>query len=604
MKKSLTPIFLFALNLAHGQYFEDRFNMNYVVPVLRNERNNSGIRTQFNYMGNPAEYRFAAIGTSYGDTTLGVAPNFINRMRFTLLPRTGNAPVVNAGYQFAGGNGLYFNATGNSIAEVNNGAGNGGYVAVGSVSNNPFTGASGIAGGSDVLFTRIGANGAMLSASRININNGNDTAWCIRKSIVLDDDLPTWIMCGQTQSAAGRTDCFVARVRANGSIVWLYHYNFDPGGNNSARCIAKQLCEDATGKIYVVGTLQDNQGANGIDGLAFKLNPNGGVLWVENYHAGSDDQFQAVRLSNAGNSLVVGGFTNFNVAAPVEHNMLIVNLATAAGNINFQNILHASDTNGIKYTSKCYDIVETSAPNGSLYFLSGLLSRNNTNFQMMYKAGVNGVGINWYQYNKMKYNTGFGLDKVNATASSDLVYFSSMRNAEQGGFSDSHIKKVSNNGKTCKFCGSNPPSDISVNRQMDHPEALRSDVCNIIPLAVETINYDWRSICNQPVICPVVVPLKSEIKLPASGLLPASGSIKVLPNPANSILNIQFSSLPSGNYQITIRDLSGKLVLQKNSVYNNGSSIIHLDISSIPSGLYGLTVRQGALVLQQKIIKQ
>jgi hypothetical protein len=62
-------------------------------------------------------------------------------------------------------------------------------------------------------------------------------------------------------------------VFVDGTPVWFNRYNFDPGGApfNTAHNIAKQLCEDAAGYIYVVGTLQDGFAGAGIDGLAFKL---------------------------------------------------------------------------------------------------------------------------------------------------------------------------------------------------------------------------------------------------------------------------------------------------------------------------------------------
>jgi hypothetical protein len=53
---------------------------------------------------------------------------------------------------------------------------------------------------------------------------------------------------------------------------------------------------------------------------------------------------------------------------------------------------------------------------------------------------------------------------------------------------------------------------------------------------------------------------------------------------------------------MTLFDMQGNLMLQRNNIYNAGSSVIDLDLSSVASGVYVLTVRQGAIVLQQRIV--
>jgi hypothetical protein len=58
-------VFLFILNLAQAK-FQQRFNLNYGAPKLRDERFNSSIRTLVNYIaGNSTLYYHTAIGTSY-----------------------------------------------------------------------------------------------------------------------------------------------------------------------------------------------------------------------------------------------------------------------------------------------------------------------------------------------------------------------------------------------------------------------------------------------------------------------------------------------------------------------------------------------------------
>ena len=245
MKTFITIFSLLLLNAANAQYFQQRFNLNYVIPSLRNERDNSGIRTRDNYAAmNPALHYYAGIGTSYNNIALPAPDNIADRMRFELLDNIGAGVIANLGYQFYdAGSAAAFHSYGNSIAEVQNTIGTGGYIAVGAVTNNTITGAATIVGGSDALFTQLDAAGNVVSAMRYDINGGQDQATCIRKSAVLSGLQATWIVCGTSKTSATNTDIFVARVLANGTIVWMFRYNFDPSGGafNSAINIANRM---------------------------------------------------------------------------------------------------------------------------------------------------------------------------------------------------------------------------------------------------------------------------------------------------------------------------------------------------------------------------
>lgn len=608
MKNLLAIIGLFALNIVNAQYFQQRFNLDYTTPKFRSERDNSGIRTRDNYMaGNPLLHYYAGIGTSYNNVALPAPDNVADRMRFQQLNNTGVTVITNNGYQFADAAAApFYHSYGNSIAEVLNTSNTGGYVTVGTVTNNTITGAAAIIGNSDALFTQLDATGAVISARRYDINGGQDQAWYIRKSVILSTTgKPTWIICGQSKKAANNTDCFVARVLVDGTPIWINRYNFDPGGApfSSAHNIAKQLCEDPGGNIYVVGTLQDGFAGAGIDGLAFKLTPAGGVIWANDYNIATDDEFQSVRFTIDGN-LIVGGFTNFGVAAPVTHHMLITKLTSAGGAIIFQNILRATAGANV-FTSRCYDIIETTI-GGLQYFLAGHLRRGNANYEMMYRTNGAGIGINWYQYNRMNYTVGFGLDDVNTAASPGIAYFSSMRNPANGAISDAHIMKINYIGQTCNFCGANPPNTFAIQQEVHQRQWLQLQTGQNIPLVPTVFKYANTLICNVPVIaCKAAAVAASTVEEEDASVATAkAGTLNVFPNPATNLLHVQFNALPSGTYQLTIANMEGRVILQKNNVTNSGRSFADIDISSVASGVYLLTVKKGSLVFKQKVVKQ
>lgn len=593
MKNILTLIFLFALNLAQAQeYFQRRFNFN-AYPYVRNERFNGGIRTVNNYDANNTYY-YVGVGTSYNNTALSSPHNIADRLRFARMNKAGNGVLSNLGYHFLR-DGRPLHARGNSIVEIPSTSGNGGYLAVGAVASNPITGAL-ASGGSDVLLTRLSAGGAVVWSRRIDIMGGSDIAWYIKRSRVPYNNQPTWLICGESRQGSTYTDAFVLRIDQNGNIIWGNHYNFDPGAGqfNSAHNSARQFAEDAAGYIYVVGTLQDNAWANGIDGLAFKLSPAGAVVWASNYHYAADDEFQAVRLS-AGGNLVVGGFTN----AGGMYNMQITSLTTAAGAIVFQNIVRAG-SNGVFYPSKCYDIVETPGPQ---YYLAGVVTQNNANREMLYRVGAGGVPVSWNSYNPMVYAVGFGLDYIPGSCPG-LAYFSSMRNPTNGAFSDGHIMKTDLATKTCNYRVPQPPARLPIYlyryaRQYNIRRAIYP-----FPLTAAVYNYLSWSICYVNCTSTATTHAGTTADAEAPARPAAQSKLTLAPNPTRHILRIGAQDLPDGEYQLELRDKQGVLIQKRTLLITQGTLSAELDLSAATPGIYLLTVKQGNLVLREKVVKQ
>lgn len=589
MKNSLTLVFLITLSIVQGQ-FQEQFNLNYGIPLLRNERFNSGMQTKVNFSGGvPANYYLASVGTSYKNTALMPPNNVADRMRFTLLNAQG-AVIVNKGYQFSVNGNSWLNSIGNSIAEINNGAGSGGFVTAGAVSDNGSQAT--VLGGSDVLFTHLSAAGVVLSASKIDINGGKDYAWCIRRSqVVTAAGNPTWILCGQS-SAINSSDCFVARVDINGTIIWCRRYNFPLPNGNPTYCVAKQLCEDVNNDIYVVGTRQIPNGAT-TDGLVYKIGPAGALGWSKSYHVNQDLKFEAVRLLNGGNSIVIGG----HITNGVMSNMLVLQIL-ANGAIGFRNMLKAQDAAGNVYPSQCFGLVQITGGN---LFLAGFLIKNGVNIQMMYKVSPGGVGLNWYSYNKIWFKEGFDVDYINALVPG-IALFSSI-NTLANPPSDSHIMQTNLSGQVCPdFCNAQLPVTVQIGiENTDHNcvpvNAGAREILNNLP-----VNYDRILICTG--LCPAAAIQPSANDSQTQSSLETSGSLKIFPDPVTGFAHIRFNSLPSGNYQLTVLNMKGELLLQKNSVFNNGSSVTSLDMSAFAPGMYLITVKKDKLIMQQRIVKQ
>lgn len=567
---------------AEAQYFMHTFNLNYAIPQFRNERLNSGIRTVVNYgMGVPANYFFCGIGTSFITTSSDVD----NRLRFT-KQKTNGTIVANNGYDLSNSTnpGQYFNSAGNSIAEIKNPLGSGGFIGVGTVSDNTITGAT-TPGGSDWLYTVIKSGSTLANTFRIDLQQGADIAWCIRASVFMPN---TWLVCGESDhviigTAINYKNAFVARVDANGNVLWCTTVNFDNTTANglTAYSVAKQLCEDpATGNIYAVGTWTD-VGSNDIDGLIFELNPGGGFINEQTFNFAMDDEFQATRWSATGNVLIGG----YMYVPGMGYNMFIgmFNPVTLLPLPGMQNIL-IENAVGIT-TSKAYDVLERKNTTGALeYYLVGPGYSGVAPIQTMYKANNVLVGTNFYAYNKMFYDVGFGVDMIDNTfAKPGIAYFSSWINGFTGS-NDSHSMHLYFNGAACtNLCAPQPPKTMPIVLANTKEALFQFNGIKKVKLVSVVVPYQDKSICSQPNIgC-------------GSNAREFSTDqyTKIYPNPAFDRVHVELNVREVANCLIRIFDVEGKIVQQQNTTVSAGYNEFELNVAALRSGYYVVLIQHG-----------
>jgi len=78
-------------------------------------------------------------------------------------------------------------------------------------------------------------------------------------------------------------------------------------------------------------------------------------------------------------------------------------------------------------------------------------------------------------------------------------------------------------------------------------------------------------------------------------------NFKVYPNPSSGIFNIEFTSKSTSNVSITVFDLLGRKIMQKEYIKSNPVFKDALNINHISSGLYILQVKRGNEISSQKI---
>lgn len=79
-------------------------------------------------------------------------------------------------------------------------------------------------------------------------------------------------------------------------------------------------------------------------------------------------------------------------------------------------------------------------------------------------------------------------------------------------------------------------------------------------------------------------------------------SINVYPNPAHDVLNINVNALQSENTIIKILDMSGRVVMSRQIIAQQGVTNNTIDVSSFAKGIYMLVAENSSVAIKQRIV--
>ena len=79
-------------------------------------------------------------------------------------------------------------------------------------------------------------------------------------------------------------------------------------------------------------------------------------------------------------------------------------------------------------------------------------------------------------------------------------------------------------------------------------------------------------------------------------------AVKMLPNPAQSVVNITYTQTNEQPLHISIYDLTGKEVLQQHLTENTNNGSLNIDISQLPKGIYWVTTYNNQTRQTQKLV--
>ena len=78
--------------------------------------------------------------------------------------------------------------------------------------------------------------------------------------------------------------------------------------------------------------------------------------------------------------------------------------------------------------------------------------------------------------------------------------------------------------------------------------------------------------------------------------------IKLFPNPSNGNVSLQFNEMPKGNLEISVTDVTGKIVLTHKIVAVNSSPQFNLDVKN---GIYFVKItNQDKTIIKKMVVQQ
>ena len=78
--------------------------------------------------------------------------------------------------------------------------------------------------------------------------------------------------------------------------------------------------------------------------------------------------------------------------------------------------------------------------------------------------------------------------------------------------------------------------------------------------------------------------------------------LKLYPNPAATLLNVEFNSTTAGSITMYLLDMTGRLQKLSETKAAEGENAFNLDVENLPDGLYLFVIVQGDYREMKKIV--
>jgi hypothetical protein len=431
----------------------------------------------------------------------------------------------------------------------------GGYVVTGS------TGSYG-AGLTDAMSMKVDGNGDLQWAKSYG---GSDFDYLYD---IHENSDATLMMTGYTESTgAGDRDYLLIKTAANGDTLWTKTY----GGSDSDW--AWDIDQTTTGG-YVIGGKSESFSSSAGDADLFVVNTdaNGNVQWAKSYGGASPEIAYTVKQTSDGGYIIAGSTESFGTG---QSDILVVK----------------TDANGTTLWAKAYggsgydegrDIVQTS--DGG-YAITGIFRTSGEHICLI-KTDAQGT-ISWNtafqsnvtneSYSLIQTNDGgYAISGYTGTPSTGIIYA---------------IKTDASGNSNAGGCNQSVPVIVATAvtvTEISHTPSVGSGLTTTSPTPTQIDNGEAVTILCQLLSTPNPFVEETEVT--------------IFPNPFTTTATLEFDNFDGVEHQITVSDISGKVVQQYTNITSN---TVQLNRTGLRNGFYLVHIenKSGHIGTQKIIVR-
>ncbi len=203
---------------------------------------------------------------------------------------------------------------------------------------------------------------------------------------------------GATVNSSGNYDILVAKYNSSGVQQWIQQYN----GYENYHDFATAVFVDASGNVYITGTVSDSSNVQGSDIITNKYNSSGTLQWSKRYNGSGNfyDSGADIIVDGSGNVYITGG-TYTSTSLPYSNAITIK--YNSSGTHQWATL----------YNNATYNLSET----GAKIIFSGATKVS--------VAGAIQTGLNTYSYGRLDYSISTGTQSggvILGTGTSNIDY--------------------------------------------------------------------------------------------------------------------------------------------------------------------------------------
>lgn len=150
---------------------------------------------------------------------------------------------------------------------------------------------------------------------------------CQLTDIAIDNSSNVYVL-GTQNSTSNNADFVVQKYNANGLLLWTKTYN---GASNLQDKGEKISIDNATGNVFVAGTVNYNGSANQIDLVLVKYNSSGLRQWQRVFGHIGTNTVKEILFDATGNSYIVGNALDLNNSSGAQPNRIFVAKFSSGG---------------------------------------------------------------------------------------------------------------------------------------------------------------------------------------------------------------------------------------------------------------------------------